>query len=388
MTKLFSWKKHTFAALSFLILGYVVLWIVSEFIVLSTSAILISAGGIIAIYIAWHLWVVSRLQYFNDQLNHSARLMSQHQTELAVKRIDREQLTELQPVYVSIKHLYTLLHVQSNHFKDDIHSAKSSVQEMSALDFNTLAVEQSVHAMQDTIMDISHDLSNVAESAQSAVNVSIEASDSATQGISVINKAISSISQIAQVIQTTSFEMDQLNIHSEHISTILQGIHDVAEQTNLLALNASIEAARAGEQGRGFAVVADEVRKLAERTRHSTEEISTMITNIQSSTNTAVASMNGLASQFSTCMEQTKKAQESIESIDISSHNLSDVVKNMAKAMCRQRESGQILLFKLEQLKRDQHQNDTISTKLMGHTQQLRTRLDTLHDRLKETLNV
>lgn len=58
-------------------------------------------------------------------------------------------------------------------------------------------------------------------------------------------------------------------------------ISSIANQTNLLALNATIEAARAGEIGKGFAVVANEVKQLAHQTSTATEDIGTLIRNVQ-----------------------------------------------------------------------------------------------------------
>ncbi len=79
-----------------------------------------------------------------------------------------------------------------------------------------------------------------------------------------------------------------LGERAQKIGEILQLINDIAGQTNMLALNAAIEAARAGEAGKGFAVVAAEVRKLAERSVHSTDSISVIITGVQDETNATI----------------------------------------------------------------------------------------------------
>jgi len=148
----------------------------------------------------------------------------------------------------------------------------------------TFLVVTAINEMGATVNEIANNASAAAVEAQNAEAETRDGQHVVTQASSVINQLAGDVDEVSQVI-------DSLANNTQAIGGILEVISSISAQTNLLALNAAIEAARAGEQGRGFAVVADEVRNLASRTDQSTNEIQTMIDNLQNEASSAVAAM-------------------------------------------------------------------------------------------------
>jgi methyl-accepting chemotaxis protein len=101
--------------------------------------------------------------------------------------------------------------------------------------------------------------------------------DNAKQANVLAEQASTVASNGGSLIQQVVTTMSEINQSSQKISDIIGVIDGIAFQTNILALNAAVEAARAGDQGRGFAVVASEVRTLAQRSANAAKDIKGLI---------------------------------------------------------------------------------------------------------------
>ena len=189
----------------------------------------------------------------------------------------------------------------------------------------TELVATAMNQMTSTVHDVADTINQTATHALEATKQTIE-------GSKVVDTAVREINKLAEQIAEAAVTINELELHSDNINSVMDVIKGIAEQTNLLALNAAIEAARAGEQGRGFAVVADEVRTLAVRTQESTKEINQMIDKLQAGTRAAVLIMEQSRNQTETAVECAKKSGEAFDDISASVNNISAMCEQIAGA--------------------------------------------------------
>jgi methyl-accepting chemotaxis protein len=219
---------------------------------------------------------------------------------------------------------------------DSIQNTASAAHEISSTAESLAAASQEQSAQADEVANaveaMSRTITENAMSASRTADVATKNSQMASESGKVVELTVNKMKDIAVVVKNSATNIEQLGESSKQIGEIISVIDDIADQTNLLALNAAIEAARAGEQGRGFAVVADEVRKLAERTTEATKQIAKMIKGIQHETEQAVVAMNRGTIEVQSGIELADKAGDSLKQILTSTHEVLDMVNQIAAA--------------------------------------------------------
>ena len=198
-----------------------------------------------------------------------------------------------------------------------------------AADEQSQAITMVVTAVNELTMAIQEVAHNTSDTAQNTRDASVTTDD----GQGRIQEAVNQVKSLADRVAQTAEAMSSLESQAKQVTSVIDVIRGVAEQTNLLALNAAIEAARAGEQGRGFAVVADEVRTLASRTQQSTEDIQTMLGQLQKGVQQAVASMNASANMSIDAVMSANQAGESLAGIGSAVRKISDMTMQIASAV-------------------------------------------------------
>jgi predicted nucleic acid-binding Zn-ribbon protein/uncharacterized protein YukE len=193
----------------------------------------------------------------------------------------------------------------------------------SQLELNKLWLQSSdlVNQIRESLANSSSDLIDHRDKFQSSQQLFDQIMD-------MLASTIKSTSQISSDTQIASTSVEQLKTVTAGINDFVNIIRGISDQTNLLALNAAIEAARAGEQGRGFAVVADEVRTLAQRSAEASNEISTLIEQVNSQMVDVVDSISGVGQKSENITTSTSSIEGTANRIVNLSQHMYSVITN------------------------------------------------------------
>ncbi|MEJ6023929.1 methyl-accepting chemotaxis protein [Ramlibacter sp. PS4R-6] len=238
-------------------------------------------------------------------------------------------------------------------------------------------VIQSLSQATDTMTQ----MATLAEQSNRSAERATQATDNA---LATVNGTVQGMESIRETISETEKRIKRLGERSQEITGIVNLINTISERTHVLALNASMQAAVAGEAGRGFAVVAEEVQRLAESSRNATQQIGTLVGNIQLETNETIATVNKTISQVVTGSEQAQKAGEQMRVTQQITGELVAQVQRIASASATQKAAAQELLKSVESIG---HSTERTAQQIQTQNQETETLLDSAR-RLVESVNV
>jgi len=172
-----------------------------------------------------------------------------------------------------------------------------------------------VNEITTTVDELNTSSKQVYEKAEKVSKSSNDVLAIASDGQRAVKRSIEEIRSIRVKIKTVSEQTLNLSVEAQQIGSIVKAVSEIANKTDMLAINAGIEAARAGEYGKGFSIVATEVRDLADQSQKSAEKISSLIENIQSSTNSTVLSTEQAIDGFQIGLKLILEAGKTIDNL-------------------------------------------------------------------------
>ncbi|MFC7048181.1 methyl-accepting chemotaxis protein [Emcibacter nanhaiensis] len=212
---------------------------------------------------------------------------AEQERQLAMEKMEREEEDKRRSAEKQARLEQVCLEFEAT-MRDVLRQVRSASVEMEGSAREMFSLADSTSARTEALAAASE------QSNQNMSAVSVSAGDLEA----TVDQISGRVRESAQGTSGAVEEIEQANIHIQHledasqkIGAVVSLINDIAEQTNLLALNATIEAARAGDAGRGFAVVASEVKNLAGQTAEATSEIAAQVSGMRDATMEAVRTM-------------------------------------------------------------------------------------------------
>lgn len=242
------------------------------------------------------------------------------------------------------------------------------------------SIQMFIQKVQDQVKAVDHSASAIEEITQNINSTDASINRITDQYAEIVNETNTNVQNQKQMGQQIAGVQEMTKNLSE-ANKIISGI---ASQTNLLAMNAAIEAAHAGESGKGFSVVAEEIRKLAENSGRQTQEIKSIVANIEAAVNdmvsTSVSSEKGfveLGHKVSSLQASVQEIQQGMNEQSVGAQEVLNMMKLLSNASIEMNDASEKMNAQTdiisEGIKEISHSSEDILSSTGNTTERLRT---------------
>lgn len=222
-----------------------------------------------------------------------------------------------------------------------VHTSETVAQSMQEISSATNTTAKNIEEQNNMTQSIQSAIDETGERSRKMVDVATDSNENIQENLQVMEELKNQSEQIAATNHEVTESMTRLQNKTKEVEEIAGMILNISNQTNLLALNASIESARAGEAGRGFAVVAEQIRQLAEQTKKSTEEITTIINELNENARDVMTSVESSVEATESQNEKIAVAAESFERLNENMSQLSAATEEVTASAEQVREMSE-----------------------------------------------
>ncbi|MFK8075013.1 MAG: methyl-accepting chemotaxis protein [Granulosicoccus sp.] len=199
-----------------------------------------------------------------------------------------------------------------------------------------------IHLSSNDLFSMSATMSGLSADAAESSYAAKTAVEKAEAGGVALSASLHRLSAIRDEADSTTRVMHRLAENVSAIDECVTVIQDVAKQTDLLALNTTIRAsagsraATVNDAAADLGRLSDEVAQLAEVLGQATRDISAITRTITQDASGTVQSMEHIASELASGVEQTQQASDALDVIQVSSHTLHESVVQMTERCVEQ----------------------------------------------------
>lgn len=347
--------------------------------------VLWKTGILIVVFIALLMFAANIMLRQTQYLTESIKHMANKDLSVPISMDCKDEYGEVaRELETTRQHLHQVIETQLS--SSDELSTLTEVMTLSMSETKESAQEEfnEIDQLATAMSEMTSTVQTVAEHAQNASSVTEQAAKQASTGQSFVQGSVVKISELSTDISASAQAVNQVEERVESIGSVVGTIQGISEQTNLLALNAAIEAARAGEAGRGFAVVADEVRNLAQRTQEATVEIQDMISQLQSSANSAVELMEKSVVEAAEGVELVTNAGSELDGIVSQVNEINDMNFHIATAAGQQTSVAEEMNTNLTNVRELVEASVTVISELLETSELMQSNAEELDGKIKQ----
>ena len=277
------------------------------------------------------------------------------------KKINNKKISEIEEGERKVKELLGVVLQIGEKVKEDAAHVGTV---MSELDDATAAALETMQSVSDTNTDNAKAIENQTVMTGNIQNMIVKTSNEASQMAEIAKDSLKLVTKGNDDVEVLKRKSTAISDYNKEVMSsinnfvnsaiavknITDKITGISSQTNLLSLNASIESARAGEAGRGFAVVADEIRQLADETQALTNEINTIVVELENNAQSAKEMVESVVESVAEEDELIDASKASYEQLIEKFNDLYESVTMTQKELSRVVESNDAIVDSISQL--------------------------------------